>query len=55
MFTCGVASSLPLLLAARVASGMGAAWIIPLGMAYIGDVVLCGRSQARYMSGIMLP
>ena len=31
VFACGLASSLPLLLAARIASGMGAAWIIPLG------------------------
>jgi MFS transporter, YNFM family, putative membrane transport protein len=33
---------------------MGAAWIIPLGMAYIGDVVPYGRRQqvlGRYMSG----
>jgi MFS transporter, YNFM family, putative membrane transport protein len=54
VFACGLASSLPLLLAARVASGMGAAWIIPLGMAYIGDVVPYGRRQqvlGRYMSG----
>ena len=54
VFACGLASSLPLLLAARIASGMGAAWIIPLGMAYIGDVVPYGRRQqvlGRYMSG----
>jgi MFS transporter, YNFM family, putative membrane transport protein len=54
VFACGLASSLPLLLAARIASGMGAAWIIPLGMAYIGDVVpYCRRQQVlgRYMSG----
>jgi MFS transporter, YNFM family, putative membrane transport protein len=36
VFACGLASSLPLLLVARVASGMGAAWIIPLGMASVG-------------------
>src|SRR5271154_2281014 len=54
VFACGLTSSLPMLLAARVASGMGAAWIIPLGMAYIGDVVPYERRQqvlGRYMSG----
>jgi MFS transporter, YNFM family, putative membrane transport protein len=54
VFACGLTSSLPMLLLARVASGMGAAWIIPLGMAYIGDVVPYDRRQqvlGRYMSG----
>ncbi len=54
VFSCGLASSLPLLLVARIATGMGAAWIIPLGMAYIGDVVPYGRRQqvlGRFMSG----
>jgi predicted MFS family arabinose efflux permease len=54
VFACGLTSSLPMLLVARVASGMGAAWIIPLGMAYIGDVVPYERRQqvlGRYMSG----
>jgi MFS transporter, YNFM family, putative membrane transport protein len=54
VFACGLTSSLPMLLVARVASGMGAAWIIPLGMAYIGDVVPYDRRQqvlGRYMSG----
>jgi MFS transporter, YNFM family, putative membrane transport protein len=54
VFACGLAASLPLLLVARIASGMGAAWIIPLGMAYIGDVVPYERRQqvlGRYMSG----
>lgn len=54
VFACGLTASLPMLLAARVASGIGAAWIIPLGMAYIGDVVPYDRRQrvlGRYMSG----
>jgi predicted MFS family arabinose efflux permease len=54
VFACGLTSSLPMLLVARVASGMGAAWIIPLGMAYIGDVVPYERRQqvlGRYRSG----
>jgi MFS transporter, YNFM family, putative membrane transport protein len=54
VFACGLASSLPMLLIARVACGVGAAWIIPLGMAFIGDVVPYDRRQqvlGRYMSG----
>jgi predicted MFS family arabinose efflux permease len=54
VFLCGLTSSLPMLLVTRVASGIGAAWIIPLGMAYIGDVVPYDRRQqvlGRYMSG----
>jgi MFS transporter, YNFM family, putative membrane transport protein len=54
VFACGLTDSLPMLLLTRVASGVGAAWIIPLGMAYIGDVVPYERRQqvlGRYMSG----
>jgi predicted MFS family arabinose efflux permease len=51
---CGLAPTLPALTLARVASGACAAWIIPLGMAYIGDVTPYERRQtvlARYLSG----
>jgi MFS transporter, YNFM family, putative membrane transport protein len=51
---CGFAHSLTTLTLARVASGACAAWIIPLGMAYIGDVTPYERRQqvlGRYMSG----
>jgi predicted MFS family arabinose efflux permease len=51
---CGLAPSLATLTLARVASGACAAWIIPLGMAYIGDVTPYERRQqvlGRYMSG----
>jgi predicted MFS family arabinose efflux permease len=51
---CGFAQSLIVLTLARVASGACAAWIIPLGMAYIGDVTPYERRQqvlARYLSG----
>jgi YNFM family putative membrane transporter len=51
---CGFAQSLLALTLARVASGACAAWIIPLGMAYIGDVTPYERRQqvlARYLSG----
>jgi MFS transporter, YNFM family, putative membrane transport protein len=53
-FACGLVSSLAWLTIARLATGMSAAWIIPLGMAYIGDVVPYARRQqvlARYLSG----
>jgi YNFM family putative membrane transporter len=51
---CGFAGSLTTLTLARVASGATASWIIPLGMAYIGDVVPYERRQqvlGRYLSG----
>ena len=51
---CGFAQSLLTLTIARVASGACAAWIIPLGMAFIGDVTPYERRQqvlARYLSG----
>jgi predicted MFS family arabinose efflux permease len=51
---CGFAQTLTTLTLARVASGACAAWIIPLGMAYIGDVTPYERRQqvlGRYMSG----
>src|SRR5215216_1342792 len=51
---CGFAQTLVVLTLARVASGACAAWIIPLGMAYIGDVTPYERRQqvlARYLSG----
>jgi MFS transporter, YNFM family, putative membrane transport protein len=54
VFACGLVSSLAWLTIARLATGMSAAWIIPLGMAYIGDVVPYDRRQqvlARYLSG----
>ena len=51
---CGFANSLTTLALARLASGAAAAWIIPLGMAYIGDVVPYERRQqviGRYLTG----
>src|SRR4051812_32876831 len=51
---CGFAHTLLTLTIARVASGACAAWIIPLGMAFIGDVTPYERRQqvlARYLSG----
>jgi MFS transporter, YNFM family, putative membrane transport protein len=51
---CGLTQSLTALTIARVASAAFAAWIIPMGMAYIGDVVPYAVRQpvlARYLTG----
>jgi predicted MFS family arabinose efflux permease len=51
---CGFAHSLTGLTLARVASGATASWLIPLGMAYIGDVVPYEQRQqvlGRYLTG----
>jgi predicted MFS family arabinose efflux permease len=51
---CGTVSSLPALAAARFASGAAAGWIVPISMAYVGDVTPYERRQpvlARYLSG----
>ena len=42
---CGLAQSLTGLAIARLASGATAAWIIPLGMAFVADVVPYERRQ----------
>jgi len=51
---CGLAGSLTTLTLARIAAGATASWIIPLGMAFIGDVVPYERRQqvlGRYLTG----
>jgi predicted MFS family arabinose efflux permease len=51
---CGTAQSLSALAAARFASGAAAGWIIPISMAYVGDVTPYERRQpilGRYLSG----
>jgi len=51
---CGTAQSLSALALARFASGAAAGWIIPLSIAYVGDVTPYERRQpilARYLSG----
>src|SRR6516164_7298621 len=50
----GTVQSLSALAVARFASGAAAGWIIPLSMAYVGDVTPYERRQpvlARYLSG----
>jgi predicted MFS family arabinose efflux permease len=54
VLACGLARSLETLTLARLASGLTAAWIIPLGMAFVGDVVPYERRQqvlGRYLTG----
>jgi MFS transporter, YNFM family, putative membrane transport protein len=51
---CGFADSLTTLTLARIGSGATASWLIPLGMAFIGDVVPYEQRQqvlGRYLSG----
>ncbi len=54
---CGVAQSLSTLAVARLASGAAAGWIIPLAMAFVGDVTPYERRQqvlGSYLSGQIL-
>ncbi|MGZ5866011.1 MAG: MFS transporter [Xanthobacteraceae bacterium] len=51
---CGVMQNLTTLTLARIGSGAFAGWIIPMGMAFVGDVVPYDRRQqvlGRYLSG----
>ena len=54
---CGLADSLPLLVAARLGSGLATGWIIPLALAFVGDVIPYERRQqvlGRFLSGQIL-
>jgi MFS transporter, YNFM family, putative membrane transport protein len=54
---CGTVSTLPQLAIARLATGAVAGWVIPVSMAYVGDVTPADRLQpilARYASGYIL-
>src|SRR5262249_26224162 len=54
---CGLAQSLTTLAIARLLSGATAAWIIPLGMAFVADVVPYERRQqvlGRFLTGQIL-
>lgn len=54
---CGLATSLPMLIAARLGSGLAAGWIIPLALAFVGDVIPYERRQqviGRFLSGQIL-
>jgi predicted MFS family arabinose efflux permease len=57
VFLCGMAGSLDSLALARFASGAFAGWIIPLGMAYVGDVTPYEKRQqilGTYLTGQIL-
>lgn len=57
VFLCGMAQSLPALVTARLACGLAAGWIIPLALAFLGDVIPYERRQlvlGRYLSGQIL-
>jgi predicted MFS family arabinose efflux permease len=54
---CGMAASLSQLALARLATGAAAGWVIPISMAYVGDVTPYERRQpilARYLTGQIL-
>src|SRR5262249_35655609 len=54
---CGLASNLPMLMAARLACGLATGWIIPLALAFVGDVIPYeGRQRVigRFLSGQIL-
>ncbi len=54
---CGLAASLPVLVAARLGSGLATGWIIPLALAFVGDVIPYERRQqvlGRFLSGQIL-
>jgi MFS transporter, YNFM family, putative membrane transport protein len=54
---CGLAPSLPILIGARLGSGLATGWIIPLALAFVGDVIPYERRQqviGRFLSGQIL-
>jgi predicted MFS family arabinose efflux permease len=57
VLACGLAPSLPLLVAARLACGLATGWIIPFALAFVGDVIPYERRQqviGRFLSGQIL-
>lgn len=54
VMACGLANSLTELTIARLLAGACAGWVIPLSMAYVGDVIPYDRRQpvlGRYLTG----
>jgi YNFM family putative membrane transporter len=54
---CGLAPSLPLLVAARIGSGLATGWIVPFALAFVGEVIPYERRQqvlGRFLSGQIL-
>src|SRR5262249_14149670 len=57
VFLCGLAHSVPALVAARLATGLAAGWVIPLAIAFLGDVIPYEQRQrvlGRFLSGQIL-
>jgi len=57
VIACGLAPSLPILVAARLACGLATGWIIPFAMAFVGDVIPYERRQqvlGTFLSGQIL-
>ena len=57
VLACGLAPSLPMLVAARLGSGLATGWIIPFALAFVGDVIPYARRQqviGRFLSGQIL-
>ncbi len=54
---CGFAPTLPLLIGARLGSGLATGWIIPFALAFVGDVIPYERRQqviGTFLSGQIL-
>jgi predicted MFS family arabinose efflux permease len=57
VIACGLAPSLPILVAARLLCGLATGWIIPFALAFVGDVIPYERRQqviGRFLSGQIL-
>jgi predicted MFS family arabinose efflux permease len=57
VMACGLAPSLPILVAARLACGLATGWIVPFALAFVGDVIPYERRQqvlGRFLSGQIL-
>ena len=57
VIACGLAASLPLLVAARLGCGLATGWIIPFALAFVGDVIPYERRQqviGAFLSGQIL-
>jgi len=57
VLACGLAWSLPVLVIARLASGLATGWIVPFALAFVGDVIPYERRQqvlGSFLSGQIL-
>ena len=57
VLACGLAPTLPLLIAARLGSGLATGWMVPFALAFVGDVIPYERRQqviGTFLSGQIL-